>query len=284
MTAADQDRIAWSTVSVAGRIAHYGVGGEGRPVLFLHGWGLTGRTYTAALERLIADGLRVYAPSLPGFGGTASLPAGDVNLPGYAGWVGDFARAVGIEEPVVLVGHSFGGGVSVRAAHDHPDLVSRLVLVNSIGGSAWRDGRGVLRPMRERPLWDWGMQLRGEIQPGWQLGAMVPRIVREAVPNLVRNPGAVWRVANLARGADLAAELAELRARGVRVTVAWSERDTVIPHSAFLSLVDGLGSPDRVVVAGGHGWLIDQPEVFADMLGVVLAEAAEIEPAPEIAA
>lgn len=281
--AADQNRIAWSTVSVAGRTARYGVGGSGRPVLFLHGWGLSGRTYVAALERLIADGLRVYAPSLPGFGGTAPLPSGDVTLPGYAAWVGEFARAVGIDEPVVLVGHSFGGGVSVRAAHDLPDLVDRLVLVNSIGGSAWQDGRGVIRPMSERPLWDWGMQLRTEVYPGWQLTTMVPRIVREAFPNLVRNPGALWRVGNLARAADLSAELVELGTRGVRVTVAWSEQDTIIPRSAFLSLIDGLGDPDRVVVTGGHGWLIDRPDAFADMLRTVIS-AAEAESAPGVAA
>ena len=55
-------------------------------------------------------------------------------------WLDDFLRAVGVEEKVVVVGHSFGGGVAMRFAHDYPERVRSLVLVNSIGGSAWKRG------------------------------------------------------------------------------------------------------------------------------------------------
>lgn len=270
-------RLAWRSASVDGRVARYGVGGSGRPVLFLHGWGLTSRTYQRSLDLLVAAGMRVYAPCLPGFGGTAALPSDEVSIAGYARWVEEFAQAVGIEEPVVVVGHSFGGGVAIRLAHDAPDLVARLILVNSVGGSAWLDGRGVVRPMRERPLWDWGMQLRTELRPSPQLTAMLPRIVREAVPNVLRNPGTVWRVATLARTADLAVELAELRHRNLEVAIAWSDEDTVTPRAAFAALCAALGDPMCVTVPGRHGWLIDQPHLFAKVMAEMLAEPAAAE-------
>jgi pimeloyl-ACP methyl ester carboxylesterase len=73
----------------------------------LHGWGLTDRSYSRSL-RLVSAGLRVYAPAMPGFGGTADLPAGQRNLTSYARWVTAFAEEMGITEPVTLVGHSFG--------------------------------------------------------------------------------------------------------------------------------------------------------------------------------
>ncbi|HVW44192.1 MAG TPA: alpha/beta fold hydrolase, partial [Amycolatopsis sp.] len=137
--------LTWHTTKVAGRVAHYGVGGSGSPLVFLHGWGLSDRAYARSLRQLIAAGLRVYAPALPGFGGTADLPAHERTLSGYGDWVAAFTHALEVTEPVTLVGHSFGGGVAIRVAHDHSELVARLILVNSIGGSTWTDGRGVLK-------------------------------------------------------------------------------------------------------------------------------------------
>ncbi len=103
--------------------------------------------------------MRVYAPGLPGFGGTADLPSPELNLGGYARWVEAFLDAAGVAGPVTLAGHSFGGGVAIRVAHDFPDRVAHLIVINSIGGSAWCRSGGVLRSMRERPLWDWGLHL-----------------------------------------------------------------------------------------------------------------------------
>jgi pimeloyl-ACP methyl ester carboxylesterase len=122
---------------------------------------------------------------------------------------------------VTLVGHSFGGGVAIRirVAHDIPDRVARLIVVNSIGGFAWCHDRGVLRSMRERPHWDWGLHLQADLWPVRQLTRVIPVIVEDAVPNLVRNPRAIWRVAHLARTADLTPELDELKRRRLPVMV-----------------------------------------------------------------
>ena len=104
---------------VQGRPAGFGTCGEGMPVVLLHGWALGQHTYREVVEAIAEQGCRVIAPALPGFGGTPELPASSFSLRGYAQWVADLLDAIDVTEPVVMVGHSFGGGVAVRFAHDH---------------------------------------------------------------------------------------------------------------------------------------------------------------------
>jgi pimeloyl-ACP methyl ester carboxylesterase len=266
-------QLTWHTAVVDGRAAHYGVGGSGAPLLFLHGWGLADRSYGRSLQRLVSAGLRVYVPALPGFGGTADLPADDRSLTGYARWVAAFAKEMGIAEPVTLVGHSFGGGVAIRTAHDAPELVARLVLINSLGGSAWTDGRGVLRAIGQRPLWDWGLHLQTDLLATRNLTRVLPVILRDAVPNLMRSPGAIWRVANLARSADLTPELAELNRRHLPVVIVWSQGDNVIPEATLISLRTVFDDSQMVTVPGGHSWLLVDPRRFGEVITNVLALA-----------
>src|SRR5712691_8486904 len=139
------DHLVWKQVEVDGRAAQYGVAGEGTPVLFIHGWGLGQHSYKRALKRLVNMGCRVYAPALPGFGGTPDLPQESFSFEGYAAWINAFLEALPVDEPVFVVGHSFGGGVAIKLAHDHPKAVRFLVLVNSVGGSAWSSSDSVVK-------------------------------------------------------------------------------------------------------------------------------------------
>jgi pimeloyl-ACP methyl ester carboxylesterase len=255
---------AWRRTWVDERPALYGVAGEGLPVVFLHGWALGRRSYRHAIRRLVDLGCKVYAPNLPGFGRTPELPSRHASFAGYADWVVDLLDALRIEEPVFLIGHSFGGGVAVKVAHRHPDRVRSLVLVNSVGGSAWSSASG-LRAMTERPLWDWGLHFPNDAWPLPQATRVLPVVLEEALPNLVRNPMAVWRVGQLARRADLTDELEELKARELPVLVLWGTRDGVIPRSAFDAMCAALGNEGRVV-EGSHSWLLADPDAFGEVI------------------
>lgn len=94
---------------------------QGRPwVLALHGWQRSHRDFDAVLDDLDAIAL-----DLPGFGATPAPPE--------AWSTAEYAAAVGpvldeMTETVVVLGHSFGGKVSVHLAATHPDRVSAQVL------------------------------------------------------------------------------------------------------------------------------------------------------------
>ena len=260
--------IEWRSTPVDGRPAHYGVVGDGPPLVFLHGWGLSGRAYEQALLHIAGEGVSVYAPSLPGFGGTAALP--EATLPAYAAWVADFLDAVDVEGPVIAMGHSFGGGVAIQLAHDFPNQVRSLVLVNSIGGGLWRARDG--RTMADRPWWDWSLQLPFDVLRPPRL-RVVPILLRDYIRNVIRNPRGMARAGLIARSADLTAELEELRRRRLPIVVIWGEADRIIPPDSFDALLQALGNPEPVTVAGAHSWMLAAPDDFGELMTNVLAVA-----------
>lgn len=127
-------------------------GGEGPPVLLVHGLG-----GLASNWRLVAPALarerRVILPELPGHGGSGRLARG-ADLDAFADAVLAVAEAEGAV-PAPWVGHSLGGLVALRAAARRPDAVTGVVLAAAAGiSSATRLGEaivtlmGVLRPGR----------------------------------------------------------------------------------------------------------------------------------------
>jgi pimeloyl-ACP methyl ester carboxylesterase len=234
------------------------------PVVVLHGWALAQHTYRSVIERIASQGCRVIAPSLPGFGGTDELPDSSFSIGGYASWVDDLLTALEIDEPAVVLGHSFGGGVAIRLAHDHPHRVRSLVLVNSIGGSSWKRG-SKLRSISERPLWDWGLHFPRDVWPIRQATRVLPVIAEDLVPNLLRHPRAVVRVAGLARRADLRAELEALRDRGLSISIIWATRDSIVPRESFEALCVASGV-EGTVVEGSHSWLLADPARFGEVI------------------
>ncbi|WP_314101349.1 alpha/beta hydrolase [uncultured Frigoribacterium sp.] len=109
-------------------------------VLAVHGF----RGDHHGLEPVVAHltGVRVVMPDLPGFGESTPLE-GEHSVAAYAAWLTAFAAAVGIDESVVVLGHSFGSIVASAALADGL-RASRLVLVNPIAAPALSGPRGVV--------------------------------------------------------------------------------------------------------------------------------------------
>jgi len=256
------------TVTVRGRSASYAIGGRGLPVLFLHGWGLDHRVYHRSLRRLTARGCRVVAPSMPGFGRSAALPPNRRGLSDYADWVAEFLDAIGVGEPVLVLGHSFGGGVATQFAHDHPERARYLVLLNSVGDPRSisvnaLSGRSKLRRSDLiKPMVD-------ALRPSADGIATTTFVQRVLLENIVRDPLAVLQAAWVALSSDLSAEMAVLAERKLPVLVLWSDHDGVIPLSAFDTFCSTFGT-DGHVVRGGHSWLLANPDVFGEVLANVI--------------
>ena len=130
----------------------YAIGGDGTPVVLVHGLGGTIENWRALAPALVARH-RAVVPDLPGHGGSAPLPeARDVDALAEAVLgIADAEEAGG----AVWIGHSLGGVVALRAAVLRPDAVRGLVLAAAAGiGSASRAAQvtltvlGVARPGR----------------------------------------------------------------------------------------------------------------------------------------
>lgn len=99
-------------------------------MLLLHGLAGSSRTWRAILPEL-ARSCDVIAPDLLGHGESAK-PTGDYSLGAFASGLRDFLAALDVPR-ATIVGHSFGGGVAMQLAYQHPEVCDRLVLVSSGG-------------------------------------------------------------------------------------------------------------------------------------------------------
>jgi pimeloyl-ACP methyl ester carboxylesterase len=263
-TVVRDDSIAIRTTVVDGHTVRYSAGGEGPTILFLHGWGLGHHAYRPALRGLAAAGFRVVAPALPGFGGTRDLADNARTFDGYGNWVCRFGAALGLRN-VTIAGHSFGGGVAMQVAANCSGLASQLVLLNSVG-APWRittDRSGAhTHTMSERPMWSWGLGIPLDaLSLLANATRVMPSVLEDVLPNVVRNPLGITRVGKLARTADLRNELVSLRSKNFPITVAHSDRDNLIPASSFDCLCDAAGVTG-VVVPGNHSWPLTNPETL----------------------
>jgi pimeloyl-ACP methyl ester carboxylesterase len=111
-------------VTVAGGSTAVLTGGEGQPIVLLHGAGEFAALWLRVLPEL-ARGHRVVAPDLPGHG--ASGPAGDA-----LDWLAELIDRT-CQQPPVVVGHGLGGALAARLASREPHRFAALVLVDSLG-------------------------------------------------------------------------------------------------------------------------------------------------------
>jgi pimeloyl-ACP methyl ester carboxylesterase len=139
---------ATAEVVVRGRAARYLDTGTGEVVLLVHGIGRSLEDWTEQHD-LLSDGRRVLSVDLPGFGWSERL-AGRTTLKRLGAWLADFLDAVGVADPVHLVGNSFGGAVAMMFAVHSPERVRDLTLVNSAGFG--REVTLALRLLALRPL------------------------------------------------------------------------------------------------------------------------------------
>lgn len=105
--------------------------GTGQPVLLLHGWGGSHESMLPVAKKLAESGYACYVPDLPGFGKT-ERPHQTWGVPDYAQWVIDYLNANNLER-VFLIGHSFGGRISLILGADYPDRIHKIALSNAAG-------------------------------------------------------------------------------------------------------------------------------------------------------
>jgi pimeloyl-ACP methyl ester carboxylesterase len=117
------------TISVGGIGVHTWIGGQGAPLLVLHGAG-GNRGWTRWLDQ-VSERFTVWAPTHPGFGRSdeADWMDGIDDLARFHLW---FIDAAGLGRPHLL-GHSIGGWTAAEMATMSPGAIDRLILVAPVG-------------------------------------------------------------------------------------------------------------------------------------------------------
>jgi pimeloyl-ACP methyl ester carboxylesterase len=134
--------------------------GSGKTALLLHGWGNDHRSLTQIADSL--KGYRVIAPDLPGFGGSQS-PKEVWGVNEYAEFVVKLLDKLEVKEVELLIGHSFGGRISVYMAGTGMIPIDRLVLMAS---------HGLPEPKTIKGMMIWSLA---------RLGKLMPKFIRQPV-------------------------------------------------------------------------------------------------------
>ncbi|NKY84227.1 alpha/beta fold hydrolase [Nocardia veterana] len=111
--------------------------GAGRPLLFVHGWGTSGRVWGAQQAELVNE-FRVVTVDWRGCG-RSDRPVTGNTLPGVVADLVELIARLGLEHPIV-VGSSVGATFATELALAHPDLLGGVVAVD---GPAYWPGQGM---------------------------------------------------------------------------------------------------------------------------------------------
>ncbi len=227
------------------------------PVVFLHGWALGSRT-TAARSTASWPKAASVAPALPRFAGTPDLPRRQFSFAGYADWVDGFLDASGVDEKVLLMGHSFGGGVAIKAAHP-AEAVGTLVLINSIGGLDMAIGLDAQVDQRA-PVVDWGSTSPSDIWPLAQATRCPCHPRRRPAPTCCATRARSGRSASLPATPTSPAARKSSRPFVARRRVGCTRRR----RAALRVRRDVCCTRFRgEVIEGSHSWLLADPDQFA---------------------
>lgn len=97
-------------------------------VLLLHGWGSSHKSWVKVKGILAKKGIEVIIPDMPGFG-DCPAPEKPWNGKNYENWVLNYIEENNLTKPLILMGHSFGGGLAMKLAMEHPKLIKKMVLI-----------------------------------------------------------------------------------------------------------------------------------------------------------
>jgi pimeloyl-ACP methyl ester carboxylesterase len=242
-----------------------------RTALLLHGLGVTGRSWQFQIPALAAAGYRVLAPDFRGFG-QSSYP-GQTSIAEMARDAAVLLQALA-GGPADVVGISMGGTVALRLALDYPDIVSRLVLVNTAARlrPSYRAG-WILYALRYAVLYALGPIGQARLVARRTFPHPHQETMRQFLfEQIVQSNQYAYRASLRALGRfDISPRLAEIAAPTLVVS---GEHDSAIPLHIQRPLADGIAGARHVVIPEtGHGVIAERPDEFNRVLLEFLEDA-----------
>ena len=268
---------------------HYVDEGQGRPVVMVHGTPTWSFLFRHLIKGLSAH-YRCIALDHLGFG-LSDKPADGSYLPkDHAQNLKRLIDSLGLKD-ITLVGHDFGGPISLSYAIEHPENVRQLILCNtwmwSLQGdphferaSNWLGG-SLGRFLYERC--NFAVQVMMKHLSGSKLSPAALRHYRGALP-APEDRRAVWILAReLIGSSDWFAELMRQndRIKAIPTLILWGLRDRALPRkllqnwSLLMSRAQIKTFPDA-----GHFVFEDQGAALCPLLKEFLAASHPTAPSP----
>lgn len=237
--------------------------GAGQVVLLLHGWSDTLATFDALIPEL-GEG-RFIRLDLPGFG-ESELPSAPWDVARYAEFVRHFLNKLGVAEPDVLIGHSFGGRIAIKGVASGLFKPKKLVLVAAAGAAA-RSGvrRRVFAALAKvgrfltavPPLSLFRERLREKLYAAaGSADYLQAGLLKETFLRVVRE--------------NLEADAAKIQ---VPTLLVWGEHDTETPLAEARAFARAIaGSRLAVIHGAGHFVHLDMPKETAREIRAFLTQ------------
>jgi pimeloyl-ACP methyl ester carboxylesterase len=267
----------------AGRI-RYRDEGQGKPVVFVHGYLVDGRLWDGVVDSL-SDRCRCLAPDWPiGAQSMAMKPDADLSPYGIAATIAAFLEALDLED-VTIVGNDSGGAMSQVLVTRHPERVGRLVLTNCDTHDNFPPGPfkalvamakapGVLRAMLAPLRID--AAARAAFKP-FAHKEIPTALTHSWMEPGFNDPGVRRDLKKVTVGMDkrYTLEAAEkLRTQDLPILLAWAPKDRFFPLS-YAERLAGEVPNARIVEIPEAGTFVplDQPQRVADEIAAFVSAA-----------
>jgi len=258
----------------AGRI-RYREAGEGKPVVFVHGYLVDGRLWDGVVDRL-SDRCRCIAPDWPiGSQQIAMNPEADLTPYGIAAIVDSFLEALGLED-VTIVGNDSGGAMSQVLVTRHPQRIGRLVLTNCDTHENFPPGIfKALVPMAKLPggmaalgvPFRFGAVARAAFRP-FTKDPIPPELIASWMEPGLHDPGVKHDLKKVTIGMSnrYTLEAAEkLKTSEVPVLLTWAPGDRLFPLKYAKRLAADIPNARIVEIPDSKTFIpLDQPARLAD--------------------
>ncbi|MBA3943217.1 MAG: alpha/beta hydrolase [Herpetosiphonaceae bacterium] len=253
-----------SVVYVDKQLVHYELLGRGRPIIFLHSWLGSWRSWMPSMEA-VSDRYRTLAFDFWGFGDSAP-PRDDITIERYVDQLNGFVEVLGIQTPH-LVGHGLGGLIAVRAASTQAARYGKvLITATPIVGTVLQPapqtgsiGRLFGRGARGNEQW---LKLVRQVIGGTNGASNFSEILEDIEAT---DPQVVNQVLAAITDVDLRSDLARLQQPLLAI---YGKGDTILPaaHSAAIKDVAGRFRQLLIFEQSGHFPFLDQSNQFTRAL------------------
>lgn len=243
-----------SAIVLQQHLTHYEVIGRGQPIVFLHSWLGSWRTWMPTME-MVGDRYRAIALDFWGFGDSA--PRANCTINDYVDQVFAFLDALGMLPPH-LVAHGLGGVVAVRAASRDPQRFGKVLVTGTpvIGSLLQQVARpsslGRLLGRGSNELW---VKLVRQASNG---DASFAEVVEDIEAT---NPATVQAIIDEICGLDLRANIGQL-AQPLLAIYGGKDRILTPDHGQQIAEAHGTFRQVLTLDKSGHFPFLDQPTQF----------------------